>query len=95
MEHNSSVFSTAFGYILKDPRLSLKAKGILAQFVCNPETTFSDLIENSTDRQFSVRQGIKELLTTGYVARDQNRNHNGKFDSVRYIVNTFNINNKE
>jgi len=67
---------------LKDKRLSLKAKGLLAYMLSLPDDWKfyeTELIEHSTDKRDSVRSGLKELEKLGYLVRLQTRVERGKF----------------
>jgi len=67
---------------LKDKQLSLKAKGLLAYMLSLPDDwTFyeTELIEHCTDGRDSVRSGLKELESKGYLVRTQPRVKEGKF----------------
>ncbi|WP_334328419.1 helix-turn-helix domain-containing protein [Companilactobacillus sp. HBUAS59699] len=67
---------------LKDKRLSLKAKGLLAYMLSLPDDwTFyeTELMEHSKDGRDSVRKGLQELEKSGYLVRFQKREGKGKF----------------
>lgn len=67
---------------LKDKRLSLKAKGLLAYMLSLPDDwTFyeTELMEHSKDGRDSVRKGLQELEQSGYLVRFQKREGKGKF----------------
>ncbi|WP_036605308.1 helix-turn-helix domain-containing protein [Paenibacillus assamensis] len=75
-------------YILSDDRLSWKAKGLLIYLLSKPEgwqVYESDLIKRSKDGRDSVRAGIKELISCGYLMRRQIR-ENGSFGRMEYIA---------
>lgn len=62
-------FSIIPNEMLNDNRLSYKAKGILSYLLSKPNgwnTQVSDLYNKSTDGIESIRNGLKELLITGY-----------------------------
>ena len=66
---------------LTDERLSLKAKAILAIAESQPKSknlkvdTFAD---NSSDRENSIRSGLKELERYGYLYRYTDRDEEGR-----------------
>lgn len=67
---------------LKDKRLSLKAKGLLAYMLSLPDDWIfyeTELIEHCTDGRDSVRKGLQELEKLGYLVRFQKREDKGKF----------------
>ena len=66
---------------LNDPRLSWKAKGIIAFMLSKPDDwTFylKELMSNATDGEDSFRSGFNELKKHGYVKRVRNRDEKGK-----------------
>jgi len=57
---------------LNDPRLSFKAKGILAYLLSKPDdwkVMVEELINSSADGKRAVYSGLKELETYGYIKR--------------------------
>jgi hypothetical protein len=74
---------------LSDPRLSWKAKGILAYLLGKPNdwtVRVRDLVKRSPDGDYAVQSGLDELMEFGYVTREQHRTDAGKFAEVEYIV---------
>lgn len=74
---------------LKDERLSLKAKGLLAYMLSLPDDWKfyeTELIEHCTDGRDSVRKGLKELEALGYLVRFQTREDRGKFGQKDWQV---------
>ncbi|WP_363472811.1 helix-turn-helix domain-containing protein [Companilactobacillus musae] len=74
---------------LKDKRLSLKAKGLLAYMLSLPDDWKfyeTELIEHSTDKRDSVRTGLQELEKLGYLVRIQTRAERGKFGQKDWQV---------
>ena len=71
---------------LEDPRLSLKAKGLLAYLLTKPDgwtVVVAHLVKQSNDGRHAVDQALKELERYGYIIRTkQGRGQGGKFDSV-------------
>jgi len=72
VERADGIYHASIGLhaIDHDPRLSWKAKGILAYMLTRPrEWTLrrSDIINRATDGRESVTRGIKELRDAGYV----------------------------
>lgn len=67
---------------LRDKRLSLKAKGLLAYLEKCPE--FVDvglgyIVEDSTDKESAVRSAIKECEEAGYLEVEHKRDEKGRF----------------
>jgi hypothetical protein len=78
--HNKN-YSTINNTICTDKRLSWKAKGIFLYAFSRPDYWqfhLSDIINQSQDKEKSVRAGLKELELCGYLLRSQER-ENGKF----------------
>lgn len=76
-------------FFLNDQRLSFKAKGLLAYLLSKPNDWVvmeKELVKASKDSRDSVRSGIKELIETGYIVRDQSRGTKGQFGHVEYDV---------
>lgn len=75
---------------LADPKLSYKAKGILAYLLSRPDNwtiNVSDVVNHSPDGEFAVRTGIKELIAAGYVQRKVERNE--KHQIVRWVMEVY------
>ena len=75
--------------VLADPKLSYKAKGILAYLLSRPDNwiiNVSDVVNHSPDGEFAIRTGIKELIIAGYVQRKVERN--GKH-IVRWVMEVY------
>ena len=73
---------------LYDPLLSFKAKGILLTVIGSKGEldTGEKLARVSCDGIYVVRNGIKELISRGYLKLETNRDENGQIVSRRYIV---------
>lgn len=74
--------------IIRDKRLSWKAKGIWLYAFSRPDDwTFhiNDLINQSTDGTDSVRNGLKELEDAGYLKRERNRNEKGHVMGASWV----------
>jgi len=72
---------------LKDKRLSWKAKGLLAYLLYLPDdwqVYITELSKNASDGLSSTRSAIEELMTNGYITREEIR-INGKF-SYDYTI---------
>ena len=56
--------------VLRDKKLSLKAKGLMAYLLTLPndwDVSFSELLTHHTDRERSTRGAMQELVENGYV----------------------------
>ena len=71
-----------------DPLLSYKAKGILLTVIGSKGEldTGEKLARISCDGIYVVRNGIKELISRGYLKLETNRDGNGQIVSRRYVV---------
>lgn len=67
---------------LRDSRLSLKSKGLLAYMLSLPDDWIfyeTELTKHCTDGRDSIRTALKELEKLGYLVREQKRAEKGKF----------------
>ena len=73
---------------LYDPLLSFKAKGILLTVIGSRGEldTGEKLARISCDGIYVVRNGIKELISRGYLKLETNRDENGQIVSRRYVI---------
>jgi hypothetical protein len=74
---------------LNDARLAWKSKGLLAYLLSLPDDWQiyeEEITKHSKDGIKSTRAGIKELIETGYIIRQQTRNEKGKFTGYEYCV---------
>lgn len=83
-------FTVVDNYALRDDSLSLKARGLLVTMLSLPNNwKFS---ENGLcalfkkDGQSSIRSGLKELETSGYLVRRRTRDDMGRVDGVEWII---------
>ena len=74
---------------LRNKSLSLKAKGLLSLMLSLPEdwdyTTrgLSCICKDGVD---SIRMGIQELESNGYLVRERRRNSNGQYGAIEYTI---------
>ena len=74
---------------LRNTELSLKAKGLLSLMLSLPEDwdyTMRDLSRICKDGIDSIRVGVQELETQGYLVRQRVRLPNGQLGSVEYTI---------
>src|SRR5436305_2825181 len=67
---------------LNDPRISWKAKGLHAYLMSKPKdwhVIFADLVKHATDRAYSVRTALNELLGLGYAKLQPLKDERGLF----------------
>lgn len=83
---NYTIMSNVF---IRDKRLSLKAKGLLALMFSLPEEwnySVDGLTTLSADGKDSIATAIAELEKNGYLIRTQAKDNNGKFAGYIYDV---------
>lgn len=74
---------------LRNPGLSLKAKGLLSFLLSNDDgwkITIEGLAASSIDGKAAVRSAVEELTRAGYVTRSQRHSEDGTFSGFDYIV---------
>ena len=73
---------------LYDPLLSFKAKGILLTVIGSKGEldTGEKLARVSCDGIYVVRNGIKELISRGYLKLETNRDENGQIVNRRHVI---------
>ena len=82
-------FTVIANSVLKDRRLSAKAKGILVEVLSLPENwdyTLKGLTTLFSDGIDSIRQGIKELEENGYIVRERKRDARGRLGGMEYVI---------
>ena len=82
-------FTTMANDFLKDPRLSWKAKGLIAYIQSLPENwilNIKDLCNRSTDGRDGIYSGIKELIKYGYCEKTIGRNEDGTISGCCYEI---------
>lgn len=85
-----SHFTILKNEVLRDKRLSYKARGLLAYMLSfDDDWTFytATLINHSEkDGKDSINTGLKELINFGYLIKEQKRDNEGRFDGTDWIV---------
>lgn len=75
---------------LWDPNLTFRAKGMLELILSLPtDIQISEdlLLEaSSKDGKFAIRAALKELISKGYIIRNQSRDEAGRLDEMVYLV---------
>ncbi len=75
--------------VLKNPNLSLKAKGVLCLILSLkdvPELTEKDLVLFVKDGITGIRSSIKELEDCGYLKRERIRDKSGKLQGTKWTI---------
>lgn len=79
---------------LRNPELSLKAKGLLSQMLSLPEEwdyTLKGLSKINREGIDAIREAIRELERAGYVTRTRVRNEKGQLGAADYVIHEFPI----
>lgn len=75
---------------LRDERLSLKAKGLLAQLMSHSpgwRLTVQSLADTNGCGTHAISKAIEELETSGYLVREQRRDDLGRLQDVDWFTN--------
>lgn len=82
-------FTVVDNRYLKNPGLSLKAKGLMTILLSLPDQwnfSISGLATLSRDRECAVRSAIHELEEAGHVTRLRQKNPDGTYNTVEYVI---------
>ena len=82
-------YTVMSNYHLTDPRLSLKAIGLLSKILSLPEAwdyTVAGLAKICREGRDAVRAALAELEEAGYILRRQTRDEMGNFSHSEYII---------
>ena len=74
---------------LRNPTLSLKAKGLLSQILSLPENwdyTLTGLSRINRESVDAIRTAVQELERAGYVTRSRERKENGHYGGMEYVI---------
>lgn len=85
----SKGFTTLNNVVLRDERLSWKARGIFSYLWSMPddwEFYETEVAKHATDGRASLRSGLGELTKFGYLERTRSRNKNGKFGAPVWVL---------
>ena len=88
-KHKNTNFTVVDNEILRNNKLSLKAKGLLVILLSLPddwEFSVSGLSSLSKDGRDSTRSTLKELEEHNYLKMEQTKNNDGMFGNVIYNV---------
>ena len=81
-------YTVMSNYHLRDPRLSLKAKGLLSVMLSLPvewDFTLAGLACISKEGIDAIRAAVNELVKAGYIIRAKVRNAAGQLVDMEYI----------
>lgn len=76
---------------LRDERLSLKAKGLLAQLLSHADgwsLSMATLAKANHCGKDAIRSAVRELEESGYLARVQNRSDGGEFADTLWVTSS-------
>ena len=82
-------FTTIYNSVIRDTRLSLKARGLFAVMASLPEDwefTVGGLAKAAGVGKDSIRTTLNELQEIGYLVREQSHDEGGKFAKNVYIL---------
>ena len=88
VEKNTN-YTVMSNYHLADPRLSLKAVGLLSKMLSLPENwdyTIRGLTAICLEGRDAIQGAIGELEKAGYIVRSQRHDENGKFAGNEYVI---------
>lgn len=74
---------------LNDPRLSYKAKGLLAYFLTKPDNwqvRMEDLLKHGKDGLDAIKAGMKELRENGYATLETGRDKHGHLLGKEWVI---------
>lgn len=75
--------------MLKDPRISLKTKGLLAYLSKCPESidiTIEYIAQDTKDGRIAISNAINEAEEAGYIERERMRDKQGRWGQYRWKV---------
>ena len=84
----SGNFTVLHNATIRDPRLSWKARGILVYLLSLPDnwrTSAEDLARHAPDGRDSIRAGLRELETWGYLRRVKQRDDTGRVRTITTV----------
>ncbi|MEU0078458.1 hypothetical protein ABZY58_11230 [Micromonospora tulbaghiae] len=82
-------FTQVPNHWLRDPRLTAKAKGILAYIASHAagyELTVAQIIAEMKDGESAVKAAMRELEAAGYLRRRQRRDDSGRLSGTDYWI---------
>lgn len=86
--HNEN-YTTMANYHLRDPRLSLRAIGLMSKMLSLPDDwdyTVAGLAAICSEGREAVRNVLKELEAAGYLEREQSHGSGGRFAGYDYTL---------
>jgi len=84
----SSHFTVLSNQVIRDRRLSWRARGILVYLLSQPDnwrTTSAHLASTGQEGRDSVRNALQELETVGYLVRQKHQDGRGRWTTAVYV----------
>ena len=86
-----SHFSIIANEIVRNPKLSYKARGILIELLSRPDNwavSAESLARAGVDGRDSILSGLNELRNLGYIVTSKRRKENGQFETFSTVYDT-------
>jgi len=83
-----SNFTTFHNNVIRDNRLSYKARGILLELLSRPDdwrVSAEMLARNSKEGRTAILSGLEELRNFGYIVTTRHRLENGQFETISVV----------
>ena len=88
LESNFSVISNA---VIRDSRLSYRARGVLLEILSRPDNwrvSGDSLARSGKEGRDAILTALKELRDCGYIRMVKTRNEDGTFETTNYVFDT-------
>lgn len=88
VESNFSVISNA---VIRDSRLSYRARGILLEILSRPDNwrvSADSLARSGNEGRHAILTALKELRETGYMKTEKRQNEQGRFETLSIVYDT-------
>jgi hypothetical protein len=89
-------FTIVGNAVLRDQRLSFKARGLLCLLLSLPDDwkiNTAWLAAMAPDGRDAIQSGLRELEATGYVRRHRRQDHSGRWSTITYVYETPSVDN--
>jgi len=88
LESNFSIMSNA---VIRDSRLSYRARGVLLEILSRPDNwrvSGDSLARSGKEGRDAILTALKELRDCGYIRTETKRLENGRFETNNYVYDT-------